>query len=67
MLPLWSQHSLFSSVLMLRRKASPTQTELRLEHSQMVNEALELIELELHSKGASDARTSLDAHAHDQP
>ena len=52
---------------MLRRKASPTQTELRLEHSQMVNEALELIELELHSKGTSDARTSLDAHAYAQP
>ena len=52
---------------MLRRKASPTRTELRLEHSQMVNEALELIELELHSKGTSDARTSLDVHAYAQP
>ena len=52
---------------MLRRKASPTQTELRLEYSQMVNEALELIELELHSKETSDARTSLDPHSHAQP
>ncbi|KAI9452773.1 hypothetical protein BJY52DRAFT_895754 [Lactarius psammicola] len=30
-------------VLMLRRKASPTETELRVEHSHMVNEALEKI------------------------
>ena len=53
---------------MLRRKASPTRTELHLEHSQMVNEALELIEVELHSKGtSSDACTSLDPHAHAQP
>ena len=66
-LPFWSQHPLFSRVLMLRRKASPTQTELRLEYSQMVNEALELIELELHSKETSDARTSLDPHSHAQP
>ncbi|KAN0135255.1 hypothetical protein V8E53_006820 [Lactarius tabidus] len=51
-------------VLMLRRKASPTQTELRLEHSQMVNDALELIEVDMHSKGTSDVCTSLDAHAH---
>jgi hypothetical protein len=54
-------------VLMLRRKASPTQTELRLEHSQMIKEALELIEVGLHSKGTSDACTSLDAHASAQP
>ena len=57
-----------SRVIMLRRKASPTRTELHLEHSQMVNEALELIEVELHSKGtSSDACTSLDPHAHAQP
>ena len=49
---------------MLRRKASPTQTELRLEHSQMVDEALEQIELELTSKGTSDASTSLNPHSH---
>jgi hypothetical protein len=55
---------LFARVLMLRRKASPTQTELRLEHSQMVNDALELIEVDMHSKGTSDVCTSLDAHAH---
>ncbi|KAI9443622.1 hypothetical protein H4582DRAFT_1210011 [Lactarius indigo] len=30
-------------VLMLRQKASPTETELRLEHSHMINEALEKI------------------------
>jgi hypothetical protein len=28
---------------MLRRSASPTETELRFEHSRMVNEALEMI------------------------
>ena len=39
-------------VLILRRQASPTQTELRLEHSHMINEALEMItRVELHSKG----------------
>ena len=47
---------------MLRRKAAPTQTELHLEYSQMVNEALELIAVDLHSKGTSDASTSLDPH-----
>ncbi|KAI9443621.1 hypothetical protein H4582DRAFT_2072634 [Lactarius indigo] len=35
-------------VLMLRQKASPTETELRLEHSHMINEALELIASERH-------------------
>jgi hypothetical protein len=29
-------------VLMLRRKASPTETELRFEYSHMINEALEM-------------------------
>ncbi|KAF8262830.1 hypothetical protein EI94DRAFT_1742514 [Lactarius quietus] len=53
-------------VLMLRRKASPTQTELRLEHSQMINEALELVEVGLHSNKTADTSipsVSLDAHA----
>jgi hypothetical protein len=63
----WSQRPLFFRVLMLRRKASPTQTELRLEHSQMVNEALEMIDVDLHSKGTSDACTSLEAQAHGEP
>lgn len=36
---------------MLRQKASPTQTELCLEQSQMVNEALEMIEVDSHSTG----------------
>ena len=52
---------------MLRRQASPTQTELCLEHSQMINEALEMIEVDLHLTGTSDAPASLDAHAHAQP
>ncbi|KAI9443626.1 hypothetical protein H4582DRAFT_1210187 [Lactarius indigo] len=33
-------------VLMLRRKASPTETKLRLEHSHMVDDALEMITVE---------------------
>ena len=33
----------FFRVLMLRRKASPTETELHVEYSHMVNEALEMI------------------------
>ena len=65
-LPNKTNHSsfFFFRVLMLRRKAAPTQTELHLEYSQMVNEALELIAVDLHSKGTSDASTSLDPHAH---
>ncbi|KAI9452769.1 hypothetical protein BJY52DRAFT_1418559 [Lactarius psammicola] len=35
-------------VLMLRRKASPTETELRIEHSHMVNEALEMMAMKWH-------------------
>jgi hypothetical protein len=37
---------LLSRVLMLRRKASPTETELRIDYSHMVNEALEMIPVE---------------------
>ncbi|KAI9430245.1 hypothetical protein H4582DRAFT_1530074 [Lactarius indigo] len=40
-------------VLMLRRKASPTETELRIEYSHMVNEALEMITVELHPEETS--------------
>ena len=56
----------FYRVLMLRRKASPTQTELRLEHSQMINEALEMINVELNAKETRDGgipSISLDTHA----
>ena len=53
---------------MLRRKASPTQTELRLEHSQMINEALEMIEVELQAKGTSDGGIpSISQDTHSQP
>ena len=38
---------------MLRRKASPTETELRLERSHMVNEALEMIAVEWKSEETS--------------
>jgi hypothetical protein len=40
-------------VLMLRRKASPTETELRVEHSHMVNEALEMVDMEWPSEKTS--------------
>ncbi|KAH8992579.1 hypothetical protein EDB86DRAFT_2932149 [Lactarius hatsudake] len=40
-------------VLMLRRKASPTETELRIEYSHMVNEALEMTAVELHHEETS--------------
>jgi hypothetical protein len=33
----------FFRVLMLRRKASPTETELHVEYSHMVNEALDMM------------------------
>jgi hypothetical protein len=44
----------FFRVLMLRRKASPTETELRLERSHMVNEAVEMIAVEWHSEETSE-------------
>ncbi|KAI9443624.1 hypothetical protein H4582DRAFT_2072636 [Lactarius indigo] len=36
------------------RKASPTETELRLEHSHMINEALEMIAVEWHPEEISE-------------
>jgi len=51
-------------VLMLRREAAPTQTELRLEHSHMVNEAIEMVTaMELHSKVTSRGSIFTDAQA----
>ncbi|KAI9452771.1 hypothetical protein BJY52DRAFT_1402239 [Lactarius psammicola] len=57
-------------VLMLRRKASPTETELRVEHSYMVNEALERIAVEQHPEEISLAegfRSSVSTDAQAQP
>jgi len=51
---------------MLRRKASPTETELRVEHSHMVNEALEMIAVEQHPGEVSEGfvpSISTDAQA----
>ncbi len=56
----------FFRVLMLRRKASPTETELRIEYSHMVNEALEMIAVELHTEETSEGfiqSISTDAEA----
>lgn len=39
---------------MLRQQASPTETELRVERSHMVNEAIEMVEMEWHPKKTSE-------------
>ncbi|KAH8984451.1 hypothetical protein EDB92DRAFT_1488294 [Lactarius akahatsu] len=55
-------------VLMLRRIASPTETELRIEYSHMVNEALEMITVELHPEETSqDFLPSTSTYAQAQP
>ncbi|KAH9053980.1 hypothetical protein EDB83DRAFT_1152927 [Lactarius deliciosus] len=55
-------------VLMLRRIASPTETELRIEYSHMVNEALEMITIELHPEETSqDFLPSTSTYAQAQP
>jgi hypothetical protein len=56
-------------VLMLRRGASPTQTELRLEHSHMIDEALEMITTteESHYKDISRGLSSITTDAQAQP
>jgi hypothetical protein len=46
--PYWLSHCCFFRVLMLRRKASPTETELHVEYSHMVNEALEMVPVEVY-------------------
>ncbi|KAN0135260.1 hypothetical protein V8E53_006825 [Lactarius tabidus] len=46
-------------VLMLRRKASPTETELRNEYSHMINEALEMIPGDFHREDTSLGITPL--------
>jgi hypothetical protein len=54
----------FSRVLMLRRKASPTETKLHDQYSHMINEALEM--MESHRGEISDdflPYSSPDAHA----
>jgi len=45
-------------VLMLRRKASPTETEIRVEHSHMVNEALEMVDMEWRSEQTESIKPS---------
>ena len=52
---------------MLRRKASPTETQLRIEYSHMVNEALEMTPVECHPEDISKdpaPSISTDAQAH---
>jgi len=53
-------------VLTLRQKASPTATELRVVHSHMVNEALEMVDMEWRSEKTSEGfvpATSTDSRA----
>jgi hypothetical protein len=40
--PCWFKLSFLSRVLMLRRAAAPTDTDIRMENSHMVNEAFEM-------------------------
>ena len=56
----------FLSVLMLRRQASPTETQLRVEYSHMVNEVLEMVAMESHPENTSEnfiPSTSMDFQA----
>ena len=56
----------FFSVLMLRRQASPTETQLRIEYSHMVNEALEMVAMESHHEKTPEdfiTSTSMDFQA----
>ena len=51
---------------MLRQKASPTETELRIEYSHIVNEALRMIATECHPEDISKGlipSVSTDAQA----
>ena len=52
---------------MLRRKASRTQTELRVEYSHMVNEALEMVDAELPKDTSGGAMPSISTGAQAQP
>ena len=61
--PLLVQTFCFFRVLALRRIASPTETELRLERSHMVNEALEMIDVQWHSEETSMVSVPTDAQA----
>ena len=44
---------------MLRRKASPTETELRNEYSHMINEAIDMIPGDYHPEDISMGTTQL--------
>ncbi|KAI9430213.1 hypothetical protein H4582DRAFT_2103944 [Lactarius indigo] len=55
-------------VLMLRRKASPTETQLRNQYSHVVNEALEMLAVESHlGETLEDTTLSVSNDAHAQP
>ncbi|KAI9450448.1 hypothetical protein BJY52DRAFT_1227223 [Lactarius psammicola] len=55
-------------LLMLRRKASPTDTDLRIQYSHMVNEALEMVAVEWHPEEVSEGFTpSISTEAQAQP
>ncbi len=58
----------FFRVLMLRRKASSTETKLRNQYPHMVNEALEMTTVETHPEGISEGTTlSISKDAQAQP
>ena len=56
----------FFRVLMLRRKASPTETELRIHYSHLVDEALQMLSIEWHpeeiSEDSTPTTTLTDSH-----
>lgn len=55
-------------VLMLRRTASPTETELHVQYSHMVNEALEMVSVESHPEETpEDLVPSSSTDTHSQP
>ncbi|KAH9054025.1 hypothetical protein EDB83DRAFT_1155757 [Lactarius deliciosus] len=55
-------------VLMLRRKASPTETKLRSRYSHIVNEALEMVTVESHPEDTSEETAlSVSKGAHARP
>ena len=51
---------------MLRRKASPTETERRNEYSHMINEAIQMLPMDGHPEDISKA-PSLSIHAQGYP
>ncbi len=62
------KHPVLFRVLMLRREASPTDTDLHVRFSHMVNEALEMIPMESYPEETLEDTTQFSStEAHAQP